>query len=125
MAKNIKDKRQTQREKEREKKQRKNRKYGQGNLKHAKRGVFSCMISAFIGFMFLMLLLVSYASKGEARSIIGLVGIACLVFAWFGLMMGLRGFGERDKNYLTCKIGVGINGFLVLSFLIVFIRGLI
>ena len=125
MARGTRDKGQTQKEKEREKKQRGNRKYGQGNLKNAKRGVFSCVLSAFIGFMFLMLLLVSYASKGEARSIIGLAGIGCLVLAAVGLMMGLRGFSERDKNYLTCKIGVGINGFLVLAFLIVFIRGLL
>ena len=30
---------------------------------------------------------------------------------------------ERDKNYLTCKIGIVVNGFILLALILVFIRG--
>ena len=37
----------------------------------------------------------------------------------------VKGFRERDKNYITCKWGIGLNGFVLLSLISMFIRGIV
>ena len=41
-----------------------------------------------------------------------------------GLLLGVRGFRERDKNYITCKVGIGANAAFLLGLTAIFIRGL-
>ena len=113
-----------ERERARERRKRGNRKYGQAKLKHAKRGVLSCVFSAVVGVLFLTLLGIAYFSEGTAAPIIGSVGLITLGLAGYGLYLGIRGFREREKDYLTCKIGVGCCGFFLLGFIIIFCRGL-
>jgi len=106
-------------------KERKHRsKYGQGKLKPAKKGVQSCTVAGGIFLLLLILFMVTYASNGQAAAIIGAIGIAAAAVAVFGVSLGIRGFKERDKNYLTCKVGIGMNTLFVLLFIIIFIRGL-
>ena len=38
--------------------------------------------------------------------------------------LGVRGFRERDKNYITCKVGIGANAAFLLGLTAIFIRGL-
>ena len=42
-----------------------------------------------------------------------------------GVITGFRGFKERDKNYVTCKIGVACNLAILACFVGIFIRGLL
>jgi len=111
-----------QREKERRRKGK--RKYGQAKLKHAKRGVYSCILAGVVCVLLGTLLGIAYFSNGTAAPIIGGVGLTALVLSGYSLYMGIRGFKEREKNYLTCKIGVGCSGFFILGFIIIFCRGL-
>lgn len=109
---------------QKERKNRRNRKYGQAKLKHAKRGVISCVISGVVGMMLFAMLARAYFSNGSASPFIGAVGLISFVLAGDGLYMGIRGFREREKNYLTCKIGVGFCSIFILGFIIIFCRGL-
>ena len=109
---------------ERERKRRGKRKYGQAKLKHAKRGVISCALSAGVLVLLVILLAVAYFSKGTAAPIIGGVGLVAVVLAGCALYMGIKGFKEREKDYLTCKIGVGCSGLFILGFIMIFCRGL-
>lgn len=109
---------------QRERKNRKKRKYGQAKLKHAKRGIISSVLSAIVCVILVTLLATSYHSGGTGAPIIGGLGLVALVLAGCGLYFGLRGFKEREKDYLTCKIGVGCSGFFILGFIIIFCRGL-
>lgn len=113
-------------EQEKKVKERKQRsKYGQARLKPARNGVHSCTVAGGITLLLLILFMITYASNGQAAAIIGAIGLVAAAAAVFGLVLGIKGFKERDKNYLTCKIGAGINGLLVVLFIIIFIRGLI
>lgn len=113
------------RDQEKKTKEKKRRsKYGQSKLKPAKNGVKSCTVAAGVFLLLLILLMVTYAAKGQAAAIIGAIGIMIFLASIFGVVLGLRGFKEREKDYLTCKIGVGVNGLLVLLLGIAFIRGL-
>lgn len=111
-------------QKDRERKKRKNRKYGQAKLKHAKRGVISCILSALVCAILAILLVTSYHSGGTGAPVVGGFGFVALILAGCGLYFGIRGFKEREKDYLTCKIGVGCSSVLILGFIIIFCRGL-
>ena len=107
-----------------ERKKRGKRKYGQAKLKHARRGIISCFLSAGVFVVLIILLAVAYVSKGTATPIIGGAGLVAVVLSACGLYMGIKGFKEREKDYLTCKIGVASSGFFILGFIIIFCRGL-
>ena len=76
-------------DRERERRKRGNRKYGQAKLKHAKRGVLSCILSAAVLVLLVILLAVAYFSKGTAAPIIGAVGFIALILAGGALYMGI------------------------------------
>ena len=91
----------------------------------ARRGVRSATIGAIVLFVFVILVLLSFVNKGNLPAIIGSVSLIAVVFAVIGLIQGISGFRERNKEYLACKIGVGMNGFTLLVALALFIRGII
>lgn len=116
--------RERERDRERERRRRKNRKYGQAKLKHAKRGVISCMLSAVVLIMLISMLAKAYVSRGAVAPIVGALGFISVILAGYGLYMGIRGFKEREKDYLTCKIGVACSASFILGFILIFCRGL-
>ena len=111
-----------QREKERRK--RGKRKYGQAKLKHAKKGIISCCLSAGVFLMLVILLSIAYFTRGEAAPIVGSLGLISMGLAGSAIYTGVRGFREREKDYLTCKIGIGSSSAIILGFIIIFCRGL-
>lgn len=115
------------REKDRIKERRKrgNRKYGQAKFKHARKGIISCMTAVLVSAILIALIITAFLKKGQSAAIIGSFGIFAVILSIIGFMTGIRGFKERDKNYLTCKIGVGVNGVVLVSLIGIFIRGLI
>ena len=113
-----------ERQRERERRNRQRRKYGQAQLKHAKRGVWSCVLSATVLIIMVSLFVKASVSGGTAAPIIGGFGFVAFVLSSCGLYMGLRGFKEREKDYLTCKIGASCSAFFILVFIIIFCRGL-
>ncbi len=95
-------------------------KYGQRQKKHAKKGIQSCLLAAVTAFLLFMMLRDSFLARGDISLIIGLAGFIVPVIAWRGLVYARRGFNEREKNYITCKVGLGCNGailFLYASYL--------
>lgn len=99
-------------------------KYGQRQKKHAKKGIQSCLFAVLAAFLFFMMLRGSFLAKGDISLIVGLAGFIVPVIAWRGLVCAKRGFNEREKNYITCKVGLGCNGAVLLLVCIIFIRGL-
>ena len=113
--------------KEREKQRKKmiRTKYGQAPLRHAKKGIKSCIHGAFAVFFMFLVIASSYLNNGDIGVSIGLVGLFVFVLSILGTVTGIQGFKERDKNYTTCKVGVAVNGFILLCMCIIFIRGLV
>lgn len=124
-SKAIEKKNQGKEKKVREKRNAGNRKYGQGQERHAKKGVYACVIAGLILILLLIMLSISYISAGETTALLGAWGIGTLILAWVGLTMGIKGLREREKNYTTCKIGICCNVFFIVLFLVIFIRGLL
>ena len=119
-------KRQSERERnrERERRARGSRKYGQAKLKHAKKGILSCVLAGATGLLLTTMLVIAYTSGGTAGAYIGGLGLGAMILAVIGTHAAFRGFKEREKDYLTCKIGIGCNIFFLIGFIAIFCRGL-
>ena len=111
-------------QRDRERKKRGKRKYGQAKLKHSKRGIWSCILSAGVLVLLVLLLAIAFASRGTAAPIIGAVGLIAMGLAGGALYLGIKGFREREKDYITCYFGAISSGLFVLGFIIIFCRGL-
>lgn len=116
--------REREHDRERERRRRKNRKYGQAKLKHSKRGIMSCVLAGIVLIVLISMLAKAYVSRGGAAPFIGALGFVSMILAGCGLYMGIRGFKEREKDYLTCKIGVACSASFILGFILIFCRGL-
>ena len=114
-----------EREIRKERKKRGNRKYGQAKLRHAKKGIYSLMVAIAVVIIFAILILTAFLHTGQSSAIIGSFGLFTIILAVIGLVIGVKGFRERDKNYVTCKWGIGLNGFILFSLISMFIRGIV
>ena len=108
---------------ERERQRRRTHKYGQSKQKHARRGVISCTLAFIAAFLTLLIFSVSYIRRGEVNILIGLAGVMASGVAVFGIVRGVQGLKERNKNYISCKVGIACNAVLLLSFVVTYIRG--
>ncbi len=113
--------------KEREKRRRKmlRTKYGQTPRKHAKRGMQSFALAVIVLFLLFLMLASSFFSRGQVSTMLGALGLAAAAIAGMGVYLGIKGFKERDKNYITCRLGIICNVIVLLGMTAIFIRGLI
>lgn len=113
-----------ERQREKVRKKRGARKYGQANYKHSRKGVVSCISS--IGGLVILAGCIFYAflARGNANGIIGGLAVLSLVLSINGIRLAIGGFHERERNYLTCKIGLPAGFVSVIFFLAIFIGGL-
>lgn len=101
-----------------------NTKFGQGKLRHARRGISSCLLALMGIFILWGLITSAYQSYGQAPEAIGGLAILTTLFCITGLLNGIHGFRERDKNYISCKLGILLNGGIIFIFFLLYMRGL-
>lgn len=109
---------------EKERKRRGNRKYGQAKLRHAKKGIYSLGIAVSVIVIFMLLVLTAFLHRGRSAPIIGSFGLFTILLSVIGIRFGIRGLRERDKNYVTCRWGIVLNGLILLSLLGMFVKGI-
>lgn len=108
-----------------EKRMRRIRKFGQAKVKHAKKGIYSCIFAGGIFLTMCLLVTITFQSRGTSGGLIGSFGLLCIIASGMGIYTGYGGFKEREKNYLTCKIGMIANGVFLFCFVLFFLRGLL
>ena len=113
--------------KEREKRRKKmiRTKYGQTQRRHAKKGIKSCIYAFFALFFFFLMIASSFVENGQVGVLMGIAGFMILAISITGTRLAVQGFKERDKNYITCKIGLGCHVFVLFCMFAIFVRGLI
>ena len=112
-------------EREKRRKQMIRTKYGQKQKRHAKKGLKACIYAFFALFFLFLLIASSFVENGQIGVLMGIVGFLILALSAAGTKMAIQGFKERDKNYITCKIGLGCNAAVLLCMFGIFVRGLI
>ena len=92
-----------------------------GNIGH-----IMYVLIAFIGGLLILAGCIGYAffARGNAHGIIGGLAILSLVLSINGIRLAIGGFYERERNYLTCKIGLPVSSLTVIAFFALFIGGL-
>lgn len=111
--------------KAREKQRRRITKYGQAKPRHAKKGIYSCCYAFVVLLLLLLMFQISFREKGDVSMILGFAGLGTMALAGIGVWLGGRGMKEREKNYITCKVGIGINLAVFLGLTAIFIRGFV
>lgn len=111
--------------KAREKQRKRITKYGQAKPRHARKGIYSCCYAFVVLLLLYLMVSVSFRGKGEVSILFGFVGLGTIALAAIGIWLGVRGMKEREKNYITCKIGIGVNGIVFLGLAAIFVRGLV
>ena len=66
----------------------------------------------------------AYLTRGLAAGIVGGAAVTAMIVLIYGIRSAVRGFKEREKSYLTCKIGLPANALVLLVFLAIFIGGM-
>lgn len=113
-----------ERQREKERKKRGTRKYGQAKFRQSRMGTIAC-VNGFGGLFILGgCILYAFLTRGNADGIIGGFAILSLILSVNGIRLAIRGFYERERNYLTCKIGLPVSFFSIVCFLAIFIGGL-
>ena len=130
MIKKLKDaindmaKEQDKKKKRREILKRRAKKFGQVKRQHSKRGMISCMMGVLSLFFMALIFSAAYINREESGILLGFMGILVLLMSVSGFRRALEGFKERERDYITCKIGVGMNGAFAAIMILIFIRGL-
>lgn len=101
-----------------------NTKFGQVKVRHARRGISSCLLAVMGIFILSGLIASAYQSYGDAPKAVGGLSILTTIFCSIGFMNAIHGFRERDKNYITCKVGILFNGIIIFLFFLLYMKGL-
>lgn len=112
------------RQKQKERKKRGTRKYGQAKYKHSHMGIVSCSCAGAALVLLAGCILYAYLARGAAAGIVGGIAIVSLILSILGIRAAAKGFRERERNYLTCKIGLPGSALVLLLLLVIFIGGL-
>ena len=118
------ERQQRRREKEVQRYQKKRNRYGEEKvIRHAKHGVRSTLIAIAAIVLLSLLVTVSYVQEGKAATI-GALGICAWILSGVGIFFGMIGLRERERKYLTCRIGIVCNAALFVGLAIIFFRGI-
>lgn len=113
-----------ERQREKERKKRGTRKYGQAKYKHSSMGVVSCVLAGAAIAALGGCILYSYLARGAAPGIVGGIAVISFALSILGINTAVKGFRERERDYITCSIGLPVNGVVLILFLAIFIGGL-
>lgn len=103
----------------------KRNRYGEEKvIRHAKHGVRSTLIAIAAIVLLSLLVTVSYVQEGKAATMIGALGICAWILSGVGIFFGMIGLRERERKYLTCRIGIVCNAALFVGLAIIFFRGI-
>ena len=110
--------------KEKKSNKRVTREFGQARLKHSTMGKRSCRLAVLSLGLLLISVGIAFWMRGKTVELVGGMGILAIVLAAMGIRAAIKGFRERERNYITCRIGVIGNGLLLVGLLIIFFGGL-
>lgn len=91
--------------------------------KHSGKGVISTVIAGIGWSIFIALCVCSAMAKGAAESVVGAIGIADALFVLVGMILGFKGFQEREVYYVMPTVGVVLNGILFVIYFSLYFMG--
>lgn len=90
----------------------------------SKQGMVSVVIGALAWIVFAALAVYSASLSGAAESVIGIVGMVDMLFAFAGICFAVHGFKERDVFYGLPIAGMSLNAVLFLVYFVLYLTGM-
>lgn len=87
----------------------KDRRYKFTNKKHPLRAIMSSSLGVISLAAYIFAILRSFYGRGEIGAEMGIVGLLGLIYACVGLYLGIVSRFEKEKFYLFCYLGIGLN----------------
>ena len=91
--------------------------------KHSRNGILSTILGAVSAGLLLALLAAAYLTSGQAGKIVAVLGLLTFFVACAGIWYGVQGRREEDSYRLFPDLGLGINGLLLIGFIMIYIMG--
>lgn len=91
---------------------------------HSKKGIASTVIAGIAWIVFIALCVCSTGAGGNADIKVGVLGLADVAFCIAGMVTAFRGFQERDVFFVFPGVGMGLNGILVIIYVILYFVGM-
>ena len=85
-------------------------KYGQMQIKHSHMGIWSCAYALGATIVIFVAILLAYLKYGES--------------AIFGIQAGSKGLKERERKYITCRVGIACNILILIFLIVIFVGGI-
>lgn len=79
------------------------------NKEHPKKAIMSTMLGVLSVASLVLAIYLSYMDKGKENMRYGSACFLALLFAFVGVTLGALGRAEKDKFYLFCYMGIGLN----------------
>lgn len=92
--------------------------------KHSVRGLISLAMGILSCVCLLVLFSISSLSAGNGGLILGVVGLAMCFFSIIGAIVGVKACKEKEIYYNAPIIGLILNGFLSVIYLILYMLGI-
>jgi hypothetical protein len=98
--------------------------YKFSDKRHPVQGVIAIGVGLVSLIVMLTTFYISSKSAGQGGLILGLVGVLAFLISIFGIAMSVIGFQKKEIFYATPIVGIGLNGFLFVAYLILYIMGI-
>lgn len=91
--------------------------------KHSVRGLISLVMGILSCVCLLILFYISSLSAGNGGLLLGAVGMAMCVFSIVGFVIAVKACKEKEIYYNVPILGLALNGFLSVTYLILYMLG--
>lgn len=99
-------------------------KYGQMQIKHSHMGIWSCAYALGAAIVIFVAILLAYLKHGESAGYVGGIGILAVGLSIFGIQAGSKGLKERERKYITCRVGIVCNILILIFLIVIFVGGI-
>jgi uncharacterized membrane protein len=101
----------------------KKQRYKFTDKKHSRQGILSSVLGTLALLLLSGVAITAYLQSGQAGKEIALLGFLALLLACVGLYHGVRSLKEEDSYPLFPWIGSGLNGILLIAFVLIYVLG--
>ena len=91
--------------------------------KHSRNGILSTILGAVSAGLLFCLLAAAYLTSGQAGKAVAVLGLLAFFVACAGAWYGVLGRRDEDSYRLFPDLGIGINGLLLVGFVMIYIMG--
>ena len=91
--------------------------------KHSRNGILATFLGAVSAGLLFCLLAAAALTSGQAGKAVAVLGLLAFFVACAGAWYGVLGRREEDSYRLFPDLGIGINGLLLVGFVMIYIMG--